>query len=53
MWPRDLALTPRETAERLYDIRRYTVFSKGGHFPAWEVPDFYADDLRALAGDVL
>ncbi len=48
MWPHDLALAPRELAERLYNVQRYTVFSRGGHFPAWEAPDLYARDLREL-----
>ena len=47
VWPRDLAHPPRELAERLYDVRRYTAMPRGGHFPAWEVPELYADDLRA------
>lgn len=52
MWPKDLALAPRELAERLYNVQRYTVFSRGGHFPAWEQPDLYARDLAAFAGQV-
>lgn len=52
MWPHDLALAPREAAERLYNVRRYTVFPKGGHFPAWEAPELYAEDLRLLMADV-
>jgi microsomal epoxide hydrolase len=51
MWPHDIALTPREAAERLYNVRRYTVFPRGGHFPAWEAPDLYADNLRQFAGE--
>lgn len=51
MWPRDIALAPRELAERLYNVQRYTLFPRGGHFPAWEAPDLYADDLRRLAQD--
>ena len=51
MWPHDLALAPRELAERLYNVRRYTLMSKGGHFPAWESPELYADDLRRHAAD--
>lgn len=53
MWPRDLALAPREMAERLYNVRRYTVMPRGGHFPAWEAPELYAADLRAHAADRL
>ena len=43
---RDIALVPRELAARLYNVQRYTVFAKGGHFPAWEQPILYAEDLR-------
>ncbi|RUU44903.1 hypothetical protein EOD08_10235 [Mesorhizobium sp. M6A.T.Ca.TU.002.02.2.1] len=49
MWPHDLTLAPRERAERLYNVRSYTVFPRGGHFPAWETPELYADDLRKIA----
>ncbi len=49
LWPHDLAVPPREWAERLYDVRRYTMQAHGGHFPAWEAPDAYADDLRMFA----
>lgn len=49
MWPHDLALAPRSLAERLYNVRRYTVMPRGGHFPAWEAPELYAEDLRSLA----
>jgi len=53
MWPSDLALAPKSLAERLYNVQRYTLMSRGGHFPAWEAPDLYADELRALAAVVL
>ncbi len=49
MWPHDIAVAPRELAERLYNVQRYRVFPRGGHFPAWEAPELYADDLRSLA----
>ncbi|WP_332817415.1 epoxide hydrolase family protein [Sphingopyxis sp.] len=49
MWPCDLALAPRELAERLYNVQRYTVMPKGGHFPAWEAPELYAEELRLLS----
>jgi pimeloyl-ACP methyl ester carboxylesterase len=38
---------PRELFERLYDIRRWTVFPRGGHFAAAEEPDLLASDIRA------
>jgi pimeloyl-ACP methyl ester carboxylesterase len=49
MWPHDLALAPRARAERLYNVQSYKVLSRGGHFPAWEAPDLYAEDLRNIA----
>jgi pimeloyl-ACP methyl ester carboxylesterase len=52
MWPKDIALAPRELAERLYNVQRYTVFPRGGHFPAWEQPALYAEDLRQFARSV-
>ena len=39
---------PREWAERLYDLRRYTRMSRGGHFAAAEVPRLLAEDIRAF-----
>jgi len=42
MWPHDIAVAPRELAERLYNVQRYRVFPRGGHFPAWEAPELYA-----------
>jgi microsomal epoxide hydrolase len=43
--PKDLALPPREWAERFYNVQRYNLAEQGGHFPAWEVTDLYAKDL--------
>jgi pimeloyl-ACP methyl ester carboxylesterase len=40
---------PRERAERAYaDIRRWTLFPRGGHFLAAEEPRLLADELRAF-----
>ena len=52
MWPRDIGVAPRELAERLYNVQRYTLFAKGGHFPAFEQPELYASDLRAFAASL-
>ena len=46
MWPHDLMVAPREWAARCYDVRQYTTPAHGGHFPAWEAPDAYAQDIR-------
>jgi pimeloyl-ACP methyl ester carboxylesterase len=44
---------PREWAERTYNVRRWTVLERGGHFPEWEVPRAVADDVRAFFADVV
>ena len=44
--PRDLEQPPREWAERFYNVVRYTVAERGGHFPALEIPERYTADLR-------
>ncbi|HEX2417461.1 MAG TPA: epoxide hydrolase [Micromonosporaceae bacterium] len=36
---------PREWAERLYNVRRWTVMPRGGHFPAVEEPDLVVRDI--------
>ncbi|PJZ57516.1 hypothetical protein CH367_09220 [Leptospira barantonii] len=37
---------PRRWADRFYDVRRWTVMERGGHFSEWEVPREVADDIR-------
>lgn len=49
--PKELARPPREWAERVLNVERYTALAKGGHFPAWEVPELYAADLQAFFRD--
>ncbi|HEY6592709.1 MAG TPA: epoxide hydrolase [Asanoa sp.] len=39
---------PRTWYERLYAVRRWTAFPRGGHFAAAEEPDRLADDIRAF-----
>jgi pimeloyl-ACP methyl ester carboxylesterase len=41
---------PREWAERLYDVRRWTPMPSGGHFPAVEEPELLARDIAAFFG---
>jgi pimeloyl-ACP methyl ester carboxylesterase len=36
---------PRSWCERLYEIHRWTVFPRGGHFAAAEEPDLLAGDI--------
>ncbi len=39
---------PREWAERIYDVRRFTLLPRGGHFSAMEEPELLANDIRAF-----
>jgi pimeloyl-ACP methyl ester carboxylesterase len=41
-------VAPREWAERLYDVRRWTSMAGGGHFPAVEEPELLARDIAAF-----
>ncbi len=43
---------PREWAERMYDVRRYTLLPCGGHFAAMEEPALLAEDIRAFFGSL-
>ena len=43
---------PREWAERLYDIHRWTVMPRGGHFAAAEQPELVARDIAAFFATV-
>jgi pimeloyl-ACP methyl ester carboxylesterase len=43
---------PREWAERLYDVRRFTPMPSGGHFPAVEEPELLARDIAAFFAEL-
>jgi microsomal epoxide hydrolase len=45
-FPREILRPPREAAERVFDIRRWTVMDKGGHFAAMEQPEALAREVR-------
>ena len=48
LFPREILHPPRAWAERVYDIRRWTVMPAGGHFAALEEPEQLAADVRAF-----
>lgn len=52
IFPKDIGVPPRSYAERFFDVRRFTIAPRGGHFGAWEEPQFWADDIRAFFDDV-
>lgn len=43
---------PREWAERMVNVKRYTEMPRGGHFAAMEEPELFAADLRAFFSDI-
>jgi microsomal epoxide hydrolase len=47
-FPREILRPPRAAAERVFDIRRWTVMPKGGHFAALEQPEALATEIRAF-----
>jgi pimeloyl-ACP methyl ester carboxylesterase len=44
----DEGTPPREWAERLYNVRRWTPMPRGGHFAAREEPELLARDIAAF-----
>jgi pimeloyl-ACP methyl ester carboxylesterase len=47
-FPREILRPPRASAERVFDIRRWTVMPRGGHFAALEQPAALAREIRAF-----
>ena len=45
-WP------PRSYVERIFNIKRWTSFSKGGHFAALEQPDLLINDIREFSKEL-
>lgn len=46
----DEGTPPREWAERLYNVRRWTAMPRGGHFAPAEEPELLARDIAAFFG---
>ena len=42
----------RRLAERDHNVVHWSEFDRGGHFPAMEVPDLLADDIRAFFAEL-
>jgi len=41
---------PLEWVQRLYNVRRWTPMSQGGHFPAAEQPELLSRDIATFFG---
>lgn len=50
-FPAEIRPTSRLWAEQMYNIVRWTVLPKGGHFAAFEQPGLFVDDVRAFFRD--
>ncbi|NIH79798.1 epoxide hydrolase family protein [Amycolatopsis viridis] len=48
----DITLSVRPVAERLFDIRHWSEFDRGGHFAAMEVPELFTGDVRTFFGSL-
>lgn len=48
IFPKEVMRPPRSAVERKYDLRHWQVYDRGGHFPALEVPEVLAGDLRSF-----
>ena len=52
VFPKEIYFTPRRWAESRYNIVRWTVMPRGGHFAALEEPELLVDDVRAFFGEL-
>ncbi|MCA9878007.1 MAG: hypothetical protein KC442_09500, partial [Thermomicrobiales bacterium] len=48
VFPYDILQPVRSFAERVYDIRHWSEFDRGGHFAALEAPGLLTEDVRAF-----
>ncbi|MGH7840285.1 MAG: epoxide hydrolase family protein [Candidatus Binataceae bacterium] len=48
LFPGEILKPPRHWAEAAFNIQRWTVMPRGGHFAAMEEPKLLADDIRAF-----
>ena len=48
----DVWLQPRKWAERYYNLKRWNVVERGGHFAPMEAPELLVGDIRAFFRDL-
>lgn len=51
-FPKDRGLPPRRWMERDFNLKRFTIMPRGGHFAAVEEPQLLVDDMRAFFHDL-
>ena len=47
-FPKEILRPPRESAERQFDVQRWSEMPRGGHFAAWEQPGLLAGEIQAF-----
>lgn len=47
-FPKEIPMPPRSWVERVYEVRRWSKMTKGGHFAAFEQPALLAEDIRSF-----
>ena len=52
IFPKEILFTPRTWAEASFNIVRWTVMPRGGHFAALEEPELLVEDIRSFFGDL-
>ena len=52
IFPGEMFKPPRAWVEKVYDLKRWTVMPRGGHFAAMEEPALLVDDIRAFCRDL-
>jgi pimeloyl-ACP methyl ester carboxylesterase len=48
IFPEEILNVPREWAEKIYNVKRWTEMRFGGHFAALEAPGLLVEDIRAF-----
>jgi pimeloyl-ACP methyl ester carboxylesterase len=51
-FPKEIIWAPRRWLEPRYNITRWTVMPRGGHFAAFEQPALLVEDVRAFFRDL-
>lgn len=51
-FPREIYRPPRAWVEAAFDLRRWTIMPRGGHFAALEQPQLLVDDVRSFFGSL-
>jgi pimeloyl-ACP methyl ester carboxylesterase len=52
VFPKEIYFVPRRWAETRYNVVRWTMMPRGGHFAALEEPDLLLEDVRAFFRDL-